>query len=534
MRKLLALILSLFAVPALAIPPPCNGGIVFEDRNGNALMDPGERGLPGIRVSDGVDISTTDERGFYLLRWEEGRTTFVIRPAGYRFAKRAHGLPDFWRHVRTGPGPALKHGGIPVDPGHCRNFALVPQGPEGAASRTGGLDVLVFADPQTRSITDVGYYERDIIASVLDSKHADSDLGISLGDIVHDDLSLYPALNRATAKLDVPWLYVAGNHDLDFDAARDEDSLLSFRNTFGPDTLAWEEEQAVFVLLDDVIYQPGSKPSYIGGLREDQFAFLEAYLPTVPRERLLVLGVHIPFFNPVPDRETFRRTDRERLFALLKDFPNVLLLSGHSHTQEHYFHDARTGWAGAAPLHEYNVGAACGAFWSGVKDARGIPDATMSDGTPNGFATLHIAAGGDYRLAWYPAGDSGAQMALHAPRVLRRGSWPGQGIYANVFMGHPGTRVEYRIDGGAWLPMTRVEQPDPRVVAENLRDDAADALRGYDRAPEAGISRHLWRGTLPTDLPLGKHRVSVRYFGEAAETPADEAVMQYTLVDGQP
>jgi hypothetical protein len=47
---------------------------------------------------------------------------------------------------------------------------------------------------------------------------------------------------------------------------------------------------------------------------------------------------------------------------------------------------------------------------------------------------------------------------------------------------------------------------------ENMRDDVADALRGYDRSPEAEASPHLWRGALPTDLPEGEHAVEVRAF----------------------
>ena len=76
-------------------------------------------------------------------------------------------------------------------------------------------------------------------------------------------------------------------------------------------------------------------------------------------------------------------------------------------------------------------------------------------------------------------------MNLHAPKVLRRGAYPAWGVYANVFMGRDDSRVEYRVDGGDWKPMQRVQQPDPRLLAENLRDDAAEALRGYDRSPEA-------------------------------------------------
>ena len=62
------------------------------------------------------------------------------------------------------------------------------------------------------------------------------------------------------------------------------------------------------------------------------------------------------------------------------------------------------------------------------------------------------------------------------------------------------------------VDVQRVEAPDPRVVAENVRDDEAVALRAYDRAPQAAPSTHLWSGPLPTDLPAGEHRIEVRAF----------------------
>lgn len=518
------------AAPAMAATGSCNGGTVFEDRNGNRRRDPGEPGIAGVKVSDGVQISVTDARGMYSLPPADGRSLFVIKPPGYLSTRREDGLPDVWQNTRTRPGPALKYGGMPVQPATCRDFALRAAKP--SPKRQQGLDVVVFADPQPKTQRDVDYYRRDIIEplkrdTAIEMGHSfgrfyfdglAGDLGISLGDITSDDLSLYPALTAATTSLGVPWLHVAGNHDLDFDAGRDEDSLLTFRHHFGPDTHAWEEPEATFLLLDDVIYQPESKPSYIGGLREDQFAFLTRYLPTVPKDRLLVVAVHIPIFDAEPGRETFRHADRERLFALLQAFPKVLLLSGHSHTQRHVYHDTASGWHGASPLHEYNVGAACGAFWSGVKDAQGIPETTMADGTPNGYARLRVRNGGEYALSWQPArapaNDSGytRAMRLSAPRVLRHGAWPAFAVHANVFMGQDDTRVEFRVDDGPWQPMRRVAAADPWLVAENAEDDRAEALRGYDRAPPAEASPHLWRGTLPTHLALGEHRVEVRAF----------------------
>jgi len=474
-------------------------------------------GVASVRVSNGREIVNTDADGRYEISMRSGDTVFVIKPSGYREVRRTVDDPGFWRHHHPAPVPTVRYGGIPAqDIRHSGgDFLLVPALRRGESDP---LDVLVFGDPQPKSLRDVDYYARDIVAPILAAAEgaAPAHLGLSLGDIVDDDLSLYPAMIAITDTLRTPWLHVAGNHDLDFDASGDDASLLTFRQHFGPDSYAWEEANANFVVLDDVIYQPGQRPVYIGGFREDQFNFLEAYLSGADRERLLVIALHIPLFDPDPTRTTFRRADRERLFALLKDFPKVLVLSSHTHEQSHYFHDVGTGWQGDAPLHEYNVGASCGAYWSGVADAEGIPDATMSDGTPNGYARLRVDAEGRYTLRWFVARDAtlDSGIALHAPKLLRLGAFPAFGVYANVLMGHAGSVVEYRIDGGDWRPMRRVDAPDPRLLIENVADSLTDTLRGYDRSPEATASSHVWRGSLPTDLSEGEHLIEVRTFDQ--------------------
>jgi hypothetical protein len=487
-------------------------GTVFDDRDGDGRQGASESGVAGVAVSNGRDLAVTDAAGRYRLSVAPGQTVFAIKPAGWRLPGDDPARAGAWRHIPPPAGPRPKYGGIPAGPAP-RRFDI---GLRRVAPGDGRLHVRIFADPQTATRKEVGYYGRDIVDSVLaEARDADlgaPELGLSLGDVADDALDLYPALNAETRRIGAPWLHIPGNHDIDFDVARDEESLLSFRHVYGPDTVAWEEDEAVFIGLDDVIYQPGRQPEYIGGFREDQFAFLEAYLPRVPRDRLLVIGLHIPLFEP-EGRDTFRDADRERLFALLRDFPHLLILSGHAHTQQHRFHDARTGWRGAAPLHEYTVGAACGAFWTGVKDAEGIPDTTMEDGTPNGYASLRIESAGRYALRWHVArapDDPG--IGLHAPKVLRRGAYPAHGVFANVYMGQADTRVEFRIDGGEWMPMRRVLAPDPNLLRQNMLDADADTLRGYDRSPEARPSSHLWRGTLRTDLTVGEHRVEVRAF----------------------
>ena len=502
-------------------------GQIWHDRDGDGRRDRGEAGIAGVGVSNGRDLVRTDARGEYVLQVRAGDTVFAIKPPAWRLPGDDPARPWFWRQVPPHAASSLRYGGLQPAPMPARfDLGLQP-----APARPAGLDVLVFADPQVKSPVDVGHYGRDIVDSVLAERRAGEAgadaLGLSLGDIVDDVLSLYPALDAQTRRLQTPWLHAPGNHDIDFDAAHDAASLDSFRAHYGPDTFAWEEPEASFVVLDDVIYRPGERPVYIGGFREEQFAFLEAYLRTLRRDRLLVLAMHIPLWEP-QGRDTFRDADRERLFALLRDVPQVLVLSGHAHAQRHVRHDAASGWQGAQPLHEFVTGAACGAYWTGAPDARGVPDATMEDGTPNGYARLHVPAdGGAYRLAWRVAGLAPVApahvtpvpaparthaMHLHAPASLRRGAYPAFGVYANVYMGEADSRVDYRIDDGEWRPMTRVSRPDPRLLVENVADDLAAVPRGYDRSPEAAPSPHLWRGTLPTDLAAGEHRIEVRVF----------------------
>jgi hypothetical protein len=499
---------------------------VYVDNNRNGQFDAGDAGLRNVAVSDGVHIVRSSADGRYRLPIRPGQTLFVIKPPGYAFPERSDGRPDFFAN-QAGNGPLLKYGGVSRSDPACRSFALLPMATGKAESK---LSVLVFGDPQTKSLTDVEYYRRDIIAPLSASPGAA--LALSLGDIVDDDLTLLPAVKKVDHALGLPWLYAAGNHDIDFDARDDAGSLESFRAQFGPDTFAWEEQAANFLVLDNVIYLPGSKPDYIGGLRERQFHFLARYLAGADKKKLLVIAMHIPLFQTRSDRETFRSADRRRLFKLLEPFRDVLLLTSHSHEQNHVQHDAGSDWHGSGRLYEYNAGTASGGYWAGIKDRDGIPDAMMSDGTPNGYARLFITEG-DYRLQWFNArNEPNAAMALHAPNVLRKGAYPGVALYANVFMARGDAVVEARIGGGEWRPMQRVLQADPRVLARNLADDAALQLNAYDRTPEATVSRHLWRLFLPTDLAAGEHRIEVRardpWLGEVSQQTS------YRLVEAGP
>ncbi len=514
-------VVVLLCLPAFALAQTPAKGRVWLDANENGRRDGDERGVAGVKVSNGRDIVVTDAAGRYRIALREGDTLFVVKPPGYRFPTGATGLPQFWKHHFPKGSQELRYGRIA--PTHARrtDFALLPH----PAENTAEFDVLVVADPQMKDMREMDFYARSIIEPAR--RHEGIALGLTLGDLVNDTLDLYPELNRLHATLGIPWLHAPGNHDIDFDVADDAASLTSYRRTFGPDTVAWEMPGHAFIALDDVIYLPGRRPAYIGGLREDQFAFLEAYLATLAPETRVVMSFHIPLFDD--PHETFRHADRARLFGLLERFAEPLILSGHTHAQRHHFHGPEVGWNGARPLHEYNVGAACGGYWSGLPDADGLPDARMEDGTPNGYALVRFAERG-YATRYHASrGRDDLRIGLTSPGVLRRGAYPAYPVLANVYGAEPDAVVEYRVDGGPWQAMTRVFEPDPELLAINIDDARSERLRSFDRAVVARSSPHLWGARVPTDLDAGEHRIEVRaqsrYEGEL------HAVTTYRLAD---
>ena len=520
-RLFLLLLLLVFCGSALA---DVARGRVFVDANGNGRRDAGEAGVAGVKLSNGRDVVRTDADGRYRIGLRDGDTLFLIKPPGHDVPMRGDGLPDVWRHHFPKGSEVLRYGGIARSSARRSDFALLPaaQAPD-AEPR-----LLVFADPQVRTLEEVEYYRRSIVEPAR--RHEGILLGLTLGDVVNDTLDLYPALNRVTTSLGIPWLHAPGNHDIDSDVPDDAGSLINFRRTFGPDTVAWELPGHAFIALDDVIWQPQRSPRYIGGLREDQFVFLENYLSTLADDTRVVMALHIPLFDD--PGETFRHADRARLFELLRRFPRPLILSGHTHAQQHYFHGPDTGWYGAEPLHEYNVGANCGGYWSGLPDADGLPDARMEDGTPNGYAVLQLGEK-DLSTRYHASrGRDDLRIGLTSPGVLRRGAYPAYSLYANVYGAEPDARVEYRIGDGPWQPMTRVQEPDPALLALNLDDMRAQGLRSFDRAVMARPGQHLWSARLPTVLDAGEHDIQVR--ARSRFEGLIEAATRYRLDEWEP
>src|SRR5690606_16229003 len=207
---------------------------------------------------------------------------------------------------------------------------------------------------------------------------------------------------------------------------------------------------------------PRDDKGYWGGFRKDQLDFVENNLKYVDKNKLIVLAFHIPLMHE--NENSFRNADRQRLFDLLKEFPNTLSMSAHTHLQRQNFYSKADGWHQEKPHHEYNAGTTSGDWYSGELDKKGVPASTMRDGTPRGYAFLNITDN-QYTIDYKVAGESkDYQIEIFNPKVVAKGRGTQAAISANFFMGTKGDKVEFRIDEGTWKPMSYVEAPDPSFV----------------------------------------------------------------------
>lgn len=506
-RVLLLLILSFSFAGLEARAQQTVEGTVYIDQNNNGQLDSGEEGLSDVAVSNGHEVVLTDDAGVYSLNIDErDGHVFVIKPSGYELRVDGLNRPQFYYlHKRDG-SPDLDFKGVePTGPlPESVDFPLLE------ASDSDTFRVLLFGDPQPYTEREVTYFDRDIVSELKNVEGFK--FGITLGDIVGDDLDLFQSYSRATGKIGLPWFHVQGNHDMNYDAETDEYADETFEAVFGPPTYSFNDGMAHFIILDDVVYpRPDGNSGYIGGLTEKQLTFIENDLRHVPNDHLVVLAFHIPMFIP-ENRKTFRRADRRHLFELLKEYPNTLSISAHTHIQQFHFFDEEEGWRRLTPHIHYNVGTTNGDWWSGVPDERGIPPTMMRDGTPNGYAMLDIEGNSftiDYKAAGKP---ENYRVSLWGPELVPQDSWHGAALYVNYFLGNKFTQVDYRVKeyDDTWRPMSRVKSEDPHVSLQRLKWDRSDTLLPGRRPSNPVESTHLWRGGVPNNLPLGEQVIEIR------------------------
>lgn len=476
-------------------------GVVFIDANGNGIRDKKEVGLQGVSVSNGVEVVQTDEKGGYTLPVKDDNIIFVIKPAGYSVPVDQDNHPKFYYIHKPQGAPALKYAGASPTGKLPKSIDF----PLTAVNEPSTFSAFIFGDPQAYTPDEISFFKKGVVD---EAKLRKGPLfGISLGDLVGDNLSLHPEYKQTIGQMGLPWYNVIGNHDMNYDVESDSLSDEGFEKMFGPANYAFNVGNAHFLVLDDVLYpHPTTGKGYQGGFRKEQLDFIENNLRFVPKDKLIVLAFHIPL-NP-ENNASFRMEDRQRLFDLLADYPHTLSLSAHTHFQQQNYYTAAHGWKGQKPHHEYNVGTTSGDWYSGVLNEAGVPVSTMRDGTPKGYAILTID-NNTYTFDYKVVGkEESYTIGLFGPSIVSSkyvGRYP---VYANFFIGATDNTVRYRINNSEWKTMERVEEGDPAYMSEVLKFDGATELLAGRRPSDAVPSTHLWKLKLPR-LKEGKYVIEV-------------------------
>ncbi|WP_168199787.1 calcineurin-like phosphoesterase family protein [Citricoccus sp. SGAir0253] len=541
-----ATLASILLVPGAVAAATTTGetaeGIVYNDLNENNQRDADEPGVPGVAVSNGLDVVTTDENGAYRLPVDEETILFVTKPNGYMVPVNDVQLPQFYYlHYPNGTPHELRYGGIaPTGPlPDSVDFPLVEQ------EDSDVFDALVFADPQTRTSGEIEELRKDLVNEL---KGSDATFGLTVGDVVNDPLHLFPEHNAAVAEIGIPWWNLPGNHDMDYDAPSDEHATDTYKSVFGPTNYSFDYGQVHVVAMDN-IEKVGS--GYRAHLSEAQLAWLANDLALVPEDKLVVLATHSPLRTGATSSNRLNLNDESLhgLFEVLGDRKHVYSFSGHdtSNSWQMYLGEEE-GWTGAEPFHHQVLAEARGGGWgTGPIDDRGVSAADMADGNPNGYYTMHFD-GADYtprykaaslpadfqmRLSFsggasgkthLPTGPSGsgefAEPVTYHPRDWDLERWQAPTLTANVFDGGERHTVEVSIDGRAYEPMTHVApQNDPYMT--HLFQQFTGTPEQPAR-PEA--SSHLWTAPLPTNLSPGTHTVTVRStdpYGQVSTSKTD-------------
>ena len=522
-------------------------GVVFEDHDGSGKAA-GNPGLPGVLVSNGKDVAVTDAQGRYTLPLPGPVIVFVIKPAGFTSpVDRKTGHHHFYYIHQPEGTPAslnLTYDGIePTGPLPASlDFALVKQDEPDA------FEAVLITDPQPETDVELGFVRDDTIEALAG---INARFGITSGDILFDDLSLYERAKALTGALALPWWSLAGNHDMNYEAPDRRFSKETFKRAYGPAYYAFAYAKTLFLMLDDVDYlgtdpgKPHGQGKYQGKLDADQLAFVKGVLDHTPQDRLIVVITHIPLRTYLDFNDpSLSIVNRKDLFDRLAGRPHTVSFAGHTHTTEHHYFDAADGWSGPSPHHHHVLTALSGSWWSGPYDHRGVAYADSRDGSPNGFHVLSVD-GVNYTTRFVPAKEPPSkQIRLsvisqyhHAEKEIKYQFRPGQlngppipasavsssTLVANVFDGGPKTKATVRFGDRAPIEMKQTPMPDPFVEDLYARNEAT-------KKPwiKAEVSSHIWTAKLPHDLGPGAHLGTVEAVDEYGRKVSGRIMLEVT------
>ena len=331
----------------------------------------GDKGIPGVVVSDGYFVTTTNQNGIYYLASEKKHGfVFISVPANYEVNSNQN-APQFFQRVNANVVEQ-------------RDFSLTPVNNEKHVVL--GIADLHLAN-RNNDLEQFGKFLIDANTVIGNYQAGGTKVyGIMLGDMTWD---LYWYDNRFALREYVTWMNrincpvfnSMGNHDNDGYCVGDWLGEQAFKNVIGPTYYSFNLGKVHYIVLDDIewINTGGSQGTigsrnYNGVVVADQMEWLKKDLATITdKSAPLVIALHIQLYGrpDVNNSVSFHLTRGQELVNCLAGFSNVHFLSGHYHNNYRV--------VASNSLMEHNIGAVCATWWWTGR---------------NGYAGNHICADG--------------------------------------------------------------------------------------------------------------------------------------------
>lgn len=364
--------------------------------------------ISGVAVSDGFTVVTTNDEGFYQIR--VSRDTwyiYVSLPSEYEVPINEYGQPCFYKKYNKA---------------ECRyNFTLTPL----AGGKESKFALFTFADPQVTNSTNLGRFKTTIpsVKSYV-TEVTNTGIpcyGITLGDILSNSSTNNDEAYRddmrdgfAASKVGMPVFQVMGNHDCIYytasnPIAADETSSTynlkaqrAHEDMFGPVNYSFNRGDVHIVGMRDIVYTSNTTAANSVGFLPAQVEWLKQDLALVPKDKLLLLCVHIQLLNRTPNYT-------QDVLKLLNQYNEVHVLSGHTHIQHNFIH--KYEGSPYTNIYEHNTCALCGPWWLAK---------VAGDGSPSGYNVF--VANGNTLEDWYYMGynaAAGENKRSHQMRLYR-------------------------------------------------------------------------------------------------------------------
>lgn len=458
-------------------------------------------GVPGVVVSDGVEVTTTDENGLYYLKSDEYyKLVFMSVPSGYETVTDTC-MPKFHK-VLDGNSKTTERADWQLTKVDNKDHVMYLLGDMHLANRTN--DASQFA-------TFLADIKEQITANKSKRQYA-----LTLGDMTWDlywydnayDLTVYvEMIKKKLSGLQI--FHTIGNHDHDMNEVGDFNTVTLYRKTVAPTYYSFNIGDVHYVVLDDILCKNtgtgGSGRKYESTLTTDQLSWLKKDLAYVDKSKTLVITMHAQMYN---ENNAASLSNASELASLCSGY-KTHVMSAHTHVIWNNDFSASSG------IVHHNSGAICGTWWwTGYY----TPELNLcKDGSPAGYYVYQMngtdvkwrfkPTGRDFNYAFrtYDRNKIVMTAANFAPNASSTGvtnfeksasSWSASSkdnyVYINVFDYDKSWKIEVTENGKSLTPeLVSIKDPLHLVTYEAKRYNAGSTPTSDFKART--VTSHIFR-----------------------------------------